>query len=86
MCLFVSAGEVGDTRAMWLDELSLLLLAGEAREIEALGARWPLTSRDERERAFRQLRPLFKSLAGGATRPGDGGDPGRSTRPTSRGG
>jgi peptidoglycan/xylan/chitin deacetylase (PgdA/CDA1 family) len=67
-CLFVSVGEVGDTRAMWLDELSLLLLAGDAREIEALGARWPLTSHDERERAFRQLRPLFKSLPGAATR------------------
>ena len=67
-CLFVPVGEIGDRRAMWLDELSLLLLAGDAREIGAFGGRWTLTSREARERAFLQLRPLFKSLAGPETR------------------
>jgi peptidoglycan/xylan/chitin deacetylase (PgdA/CDA1 family) len=67
-CLFVPVGEVGDNRAMWLDELSLLLLAGEAQTIEFLGSPWPLTSREERERAFRQLRPRLKALSGASTR------------------
>ena len=67
-CLFASAGEIGDRRAMWLDELSLLLLVGNAGNIEALGSRWPLVSRADRERAFRELRPCFKSLSGEAAR------------------
>jgi len=67
-CLFASAGEIGERRAMWLDELSLLLLVGDATSIEALGSRWPLVSRVDRERAFRELRPCLKSLSGGAAR------------------
>jgi peptidoglycan/xylan/chitin deacetylase (PgdA/CDA1 family) len=61
-CLFVPVGEIGERRAMWLDELSLLLLAGEASKLDLLGTPWPLTSRDERERAFRALRPRLKTL------------------------
>ncbi len=67
-CLFVPVGEIGDDRAMWLDELSLLLLAGNARKVEILGSAWPLACREERERAFSQLRPRFKRLSGAATR------------------
>lgn len=66
--LFVPAGEIGEHRALWLDELSLFLLAGDARKIEILGSAWPLTSREERELAFSQLRARFKRLSGPATR------------------
>jgi peptidoglycan/xylan/chitin deacetylase (PgdA/CDA1 family) len=62
-CVFVPVGEIGDQRAMWLDELSLLLLAGDAAKIDVLGASWTLRTREDRERTFRQLRPRLKVLS-----------------------
>ncbi len=67
-CLFVPVGEVGGNGVMWFDELSLLLLAGAARRVEALGTTWPLSNRGQRERAFQQLRPQLKALAAPAKR------------------
>jgi peptidoglycan/xylan/chitin deacetylase (PgdA/CDA1 family) len=67
-CLFAPVGEIGENRAMWLDEISLLLLAGEAKKIEILGSAWPLTSREDRERAFRQVRPGLKALPAASKR------------------
>jgi peptidoglycan/xylan/chitin deacetylase (PgdA/CDA1 family) len=67
-CLFVPVGEVGERHAMWLDELSLLLLAGEAPNVEVFGSSWALTSREDRERAFRELRPRLKRLSAAASR------------------
>ncbi len=60
--LFASVGELGENRALWLDEFSMLALYGDARRIEALGASWPLSTREERERVFRVVRPGLKAL------------------------
>ena len=62
-CVFVPVGEIGECRAMWLDELSLLLLRGDAPKIEVLGGSWSLRDRDDRERAFHHLRPRVKALS-----------------------
>lgn len=67
-CLFVPVGQIGEHRAMWVDEFSLLLLAGDARRVEALNATWPLSNRDEREWAFQHLRPRLKALPAPAKR------------------
>jgi peptidoglycan/xylan/chitin deacetylase (PgdA/CDA1 family) len=67
-CLFVPVGEIGEQRAMWLDELSLLLVAGDAPKIEVQGTSWSLRNRQEREQAFRQLRPRLKMLSCTETR------------------
>jgi peptidoglycan/xylan/chitin deacetylase (PgdA/CDA1 family) len=60
--LFVSAGELGGDRTLWFDEFSMLALFGDAPHIEALGAKWPLSNSQERERAFRGIRELLKTL------------------------
>lgn len=60
--MFVPSGEVGVRRALWTVDLSLLLLHGEASQVEILGRRWILASRDEREAAFQALRYEIKSL------------------------
>jgi len=60
--LFVPVGEIGEDRALWLDEFSMLVLHGEARALEVLGAKWPLTTREEREETFRVVRPRLKDL------------------------
>jgi len=64
--VFVSTGEIGDGRAMWLVEFSLLVMRGEAARLEMFGQSWPLTARADRERAFRELRPRLKTLPAGA--------------------
>jgi peptidoglycan/xylan/chitin deacetylase (PgdA/CDA1 family) len=61
--LFVSVGEVGESRTMWLPEFSLLMLHGEATRVEVLGAVWPLKTRQEREASHLELRRRLKALA-----------------------
>jgi peptidoglycan/xylan/chitin deacetylase (PgdA/CDA1 family) len=61
--LFVPSGEIGEGRAMWLVTLSLWLMAGEISRVEALGAEWPLGTREERERSFRRIRTALKALS-----------------------
>ncbi len=60
--VFVSVGQLGGDRALWFDEFSMLALYGEAPHFEALGAKWPLSNTQERERAFRGIRELLKTL------------------------
>jgi peptidoglycan/xylan/chitin deacetylase (PgdA/CDA1 family) len=60
--LFASVGEIGEDRALWLDEFSMLALYGNATRLEVLGTVWPLSTREERERVFRLLRPALKML------------------------
>jgi len=61
--VFVPSGEIGENRAMWLVELSLLMLRGRVSRLEALGRTWSLDGDAERRRAFRELRPGLKGLA-----------------------
>ena len=61
--LFVPSGEVGPRRAMWLVELSMLLMLGRAESVEALGRTWPLRSRAQREDSFRRLRGWLKAAS-----------------------
>ena len=79
-CLFVPVGEVGEDRAMWLDELSLLLLAGNTPRVEILGSAWPLTCREERE----QVLPGAASPIQAAVRSRDAAGDGRASVPVSR--
>jgi len=64
--LFVPSGEIGagpdSPRAMWLVTLSLWIMEARIARIEALGAAWPLSGREDRERAFRRIRSALKSL------------------------
>jgi peptidoglycan/xylan/chitin deacetylase (PgdA/CDA1 family) len=62
-CVFVSTGVIGKPRSIWTVELSLLLLHGEADEIELLNRKWSLISRIRRENAFRTIRVVLKSLS-----------------------
>jgi peptidoglycan/xylan/chitin deacetylase (PgdA/CDA1 family) len=60
--VFVSVGEIGENRTMWLPEFSLLMLHGDAARVEAEGASWPLKTRSEREASHRALRGRLKAL------------------------
>lgn len=60
--LFVPAGEVGQDRAMWTVDLSLLMLYGKANRVEVKDRAWSLASREERETAFQFLRHMLKSM------------------------
>ena len=60
--IFVPSGEVGPHRAMWSVEVSLLMMRGRADRVEALGKSWPLKTRQDRERSFRELRGRIKAV------------------------
>jgi peptidoglycan/xylan/chitin deacetylase (PgdA/CDA1 family) len=60
--IFVPSGEVGPRRAMWSVEMSLLMMRGQADQVEALGRIWPLKTRADRERSFRELRGRLKAI------------------------
>lgn len=61
--LFVSTGVVGRAKLLWTVELSLLILHGQANQVEVLGKAWSLASRKERELAFQGIRYPLKSMA-----------------------
>src|SRR5690606_12648701 len=52
---------VGGT-PLWTTELSLLLLAGDAPRVEALGTTWELGDDATRRRSFDGLRALLKAV------------------------
>jgi len=60
--VFVSVGEIGEGRTMWLPEFSLLMLHGDAARVEVAGGVWPLKTRAEREASHRELRGRLKAL------------------------
>ena len=60
--LSVPTGVIGEGKALWTVELSLLLLQGRARHVEALGSSWPLGDRKLREAAFQAIRCRMKKL------------------------
>jgi len=61
--LFVSTGAMNrEGKPLWAEELSLLLLHGRAQRVEALGKVWSLTTREEREIAFQEIRYPMKRL------------------------
>jgi peptidoglycan/xylan/chitin deacetylase (PgdA/CDA1 family) len=61
-CLFVSTAAMGRQKAMWLVELSLLLLQGRCDRLEALGQAWQLRERKERENAYKAIRYRLKAM------------------------
>lgn len=61
--VFISTGAVGRERAIWTNELSLLLLHGRAPKIEFDDNVWQLQTRAEREVAFQSIRFHLKSLS-----------------------
>lgn len=61
--MFVVANCLGPGRLLWTAELSLLLLHGSRRSVEALGRKWSLGNREERVNAFHSLRGHLKGLA-----------------------
>jgi len=60
--LFVSTGALGRDRTIWPAELCLLLLHGNAQQVEALGKVWSLKTREERESAFWKIEKVMKNL------------------------
>ena len=60
--VYISSGAVGREKIIYTIELSLLVLQGRARKIEAFNKEWPLTNSREREIAFRAIRQLLKDL------------------------
>ncbi|MCL4849973.1 MAG: polysaccharide deacetylase family protein [Bryobacteraceae bacterium] len=60
--IFVTTGPVTSGQTIWTVELSLLLLYGQARGVEALGELWDLSSRKAREASFQTLRYRIKTL------------------------
>jgi peptidoglycan/xylan/chitin deacetylase (PgdA/CDA1 family) len=60
--VFVTTGAVGQGRAIWTVELSLLLLHGRAARLEVCGRTWSLLNRAEREQTFGDVRHRLKSL------------------------
>jgi peptidoglycan/xylan/chitin deacetylase (PgdA/CDA1 family) len=63
-CLFATAGDLGETKTIWLVELSLLLLVGRLEVVEVLARTWSLRSRPEREEAFQAIRTELKAAPG----------------------
>jgi peptidoglycan/xylan/chitin deacetylase (PgdA/CDA1 family) len=60
--IFVTTGAVGADKAIWTVELSLLLLHGRCDALEALGQRWQLKTREEREAVFQTIRYRLKAM------------------------
>lgn len=60
--IFVSTGAVGRQQTNWTAELSLLVLHGDAEQIETHGTAWVLTDRELREKAYHAIRRGFKVL------------------------
>ena len=60
--IFVASGAIGRGGTTWPEELSLLVLHGDATEIEALEKSWPLADEKEREVAFRAILVALKKL------------------------
>jgi peptidoglycan/xylan/chitin deacetylase (PgdA/CDA1 family) len=60
--VFVSTGAVGPQGIIWTVELSLLLLHGHSKSLDALGQTWRLATREERESAFQAIRYRLKAM------------------------
>lgn len=61
--LFIATGAIGPQGVTWPEELSLLILHGDAKEVEALEKIWPMTDRKERQATFRGILGLMKTMA-----------------------
>jgi peptidoglycan/xylan/chitin deacetylase (PgdA/CDA1 family) len=61
-CVFICTGVVGRDNSTWPEELALLLLHGEAGQVEALEGVWGLRSRNQRESAFEVIRVRLKAM------------------------
>jgi peptidoglycan/xylan/chitin deacetylase (PgdA/CDA1 family) len=66
--IFIVTDAVTTGRPIWTVELALLLLRGDAARVGALGAAWPLTTREQREESFQTVRTRMKQLPSAARR------------------
>jgi peptidoglycan/xylan/chitin deacetylase (PgdA/CDA1 family) len=60
--LFVATGAIGQRGIIWTVELSLLLLHGQSKRLEALEQTWLLETRGQRESAFQVIRSRMKIM------------------------
>lgn len=60
--IFVSTGTMSRMQTIWTVELSLLLLHGQANQVEMLGRPFPLLTREQRVLAFEGVRKEWKQL------------------------
>jgi peptidoglycan/xylan/chitin deacetylase (PgdA/CDA1 family) len=60
--LFISTGGVGSESALWPEELALLLLHGQAAQVEVLDRVWRMENRDERVAGFRLIQRAMKAM------------------------
>ena len=61
--LFIATGAIGPQAVTWPEELSLLILHGRAKGVEALEKIWPLTNREERQATFHGILIRMKTMA-----------------------
>ena len=66
--LFISTGVVGGETTLWPIEVALLVLHGHASQVEALDQVWSLSTRIEREGAFRAILRATKAMPSNARR------------------
>lgn len=66
--VFVATGTIGGSCTTWSEEVSLLILRGNAAEVSAIEQVWPLVGRAEREFAFRAILRAMKSQTAGMRR------------------
>jgi peptidoglycan/xylan/chitin deacetylase (PgdA/CDA1 family) len=60
--LFVTTGAMEPRGIIWTVELSLLLLHGHSKGLDAFGQTWRLATREERESAFQVIRHRMKAV------------------------
>jgi peptidoglycan/xylan/chitin deacetylase (PgdA/CDA1 family) len=61
--LFIATGAIGPQGVTWPEELSLLILHGQAQGVDALEKIWPLTNRERRQETFRGILIRMKAMA-----------------------
>jgi peptidoglycan/xylan/chitin deacetylase (PgdA/CDA1 family) len=61
-CLFASTAPISSNQTIWPFEISLLLLQGQADQIEVFGNLWSLKTKEERTVADKTIRDFMKTL------------------------
>jgi peptidoglycan/xylan/chitin deacetylase (PgdA/CDA1 family) len=64
--LFAATNLIGESKIIELIEFALLILHGNAQQVEVLDKVWPLDTRTNRELAFQAIRAELKKMPAGA--------------------
>jgi peptidoglycan/xylan/chitin deacetylase (PgdA/CDA1 family) len=61
-CIFITTDALGSGRTIWTSELSLLILHGEAKQLDLLDRIWSFQTREERVQANRNIKQQIKAM------------------------